>query len=72
MENAEIECLSGRPGVCRIGKIEFEFRRSAADLAAGGRAHGQKLFRNICERFNLEDHQISELLVRCGKRGFSL
>ena len=72
VENVGFECGDDRPGVCRIGKIEFEFRRSAADLTAGGKAHGEKLFRNICERFNLEDHQISGLLAECGKRGFSL
>ena len=68
VENMRLDCGRGTPGVCRINNIEFEFCRSAADLAAGAEAHGEKILKGIAERFNLADEQLSTLLSPCNER----
>lgn len=65
VENMELQCPSGTSGVCRIDKIEFEFKRSAADLTAGAGAHAARIVRGIGERFNLSDFQISQMISQC-------
>ena len=65
VENMALDCGTGTPGICRIGKIEFEFRRSAADLAAGYKAHAVRILKGIGERFNLNDCQLEALTAPC-------
>ena len=65
VENVSLVCPPDTPGTCKIGKIEFEFRRSAADLAAGSSAHAAKMLKSIGERFNLTDSQIARLTGPC-------
>ena len=61
VEDHHLICPKGTPGTCKIGKIEFEFRRSAADLAAGSCAHASRILKGIGERFNLNDAQLNDL-----------
>ena len=61
VEEHHLVCSKGTPGTCKIGKIEFEFRRSAADLAAGSFAHASRILKGIGERFNLNDAQLNDL-----------
>ncbi|MBR2373567.1 MAG: ATP-binding protein [Lentisphaeria bacterium] len=65
VENMELKCDPDISGMCRIDKIEFEFKRSAADLAVGSSAHAARIIRGIGERFNLNDSQINQLLAQC-------
>lgn len=65
VENKALVCGPGLPGICKIDKIEFEFRRSAADLSAGSAAHAARLLKGIGERFNLTDSQLAQLLGPC-------
>ena len=65
VENMGLACAKGTPGICRISKIEFEFCRSAADLAADPAVHGKRILKGIAERFNLDDEQLSLLLSCC-------
>ena len=67
VENLSLVCGPGVPGTCKIGKIEFEFNRSAADLAAGSAAHAARILKGIGERFNLSDAQLARLTAPCSE-----
>lgn len=68
VENMRLTSPQAPPGICRISKIEFDFCRSAADLAAGPVAHGKRILKGIAERFNLDDEQLAVLLSSCTEK----
>ena len=69
VEDLTLLCGKSGAGTCKISKIEFEVRRSAADLAAGSAAHAQKILKSIGTRFNLNDAQLDSLVNAAGEKG---
>ncbi|HOK03688.1 MAG TPA: putative DNA binding domain-containing protein [Victivallales bacterium] len=50
-----------RSYVCRISEIHVRLQRSAADLMSGTVEHSERVFKEICERFNFSQGQHGNL-----------
>jgi len=61
LNNLSIKKKLMRSYVCRIPEIQVRLQRSAADLMSGTVEHSERIFKEICERFNFSQGQHGRL-----------